>query len=122
MLLFLWQGGVVLFLLIESIRDIVIIGAGVLMILTFAALFVFTIVLGLSVRALLGVVKTLLQEEVNPLLDTTRSTVKKVQGTATFIGENAVTPVVKVYGTVAGAKRAAGVLAGIRGRRKKQES
>lgn len=111
-----------MFLLIESIRDIVIIGAGVLMILTFAAMFVFTIVLGLSVRALLGVVKTLLQEEVNPLLDTTRSTLKQVQGTATFIGENAVKPVVKVYGTVAGAKRAVGVLSGIRGRRKKQES
>jgi hypothetical protein len=104
-------------LFVAGLRDWVIILAGIMMILTFFALFVFTVVLGLSIRALLGVVRSMLKEEVNPLLDTTRLTVQRVQGTATFLGESAASPVIRVYGVVAGARRAAGVIAGINGRR-----
>ena len=105
-------------LLLEAVRDWVIIAAGSLMILVLMAMFVFTVVLGLSVRALLGVVQGTLKEEVNPLLDSTRLTVQRVQGTTTFLGETAVGPVIRVYGVVAGARRAVGVIAGITGRRK----
>lgn len=102
-------------------RDIIIIAAGSIFILLLVAMFVFTVVLGLSVRALLNVVKGTLQDEVNPLLDSTRLTITRVQGTATFVSETAVTPVIRVYGAVAGAKRAAGVIAGISGRRKQED-
>ena len=108
-------------LFVEAFRDWIIIIAGILIILTFFAMFVFTVVLGLSIRALLGVIKGTLQDEVNPLLDSTRLTVQRVQGTATFISETTVSPVIRVYGVFAGAKRAAGVIAGFSGRRKQED-
>lgn len=109
---------VLVLLLLEAVRDWVIIAAGSLMVLVLMAMFVFTAVLGLSVRALLRVVQSTLKDEVNPLLDSTRLTVQRVQGTASFLGESAVGPVIRVYGVVAGARRAVGVIAGITGRRK----
>lgn len=106
---------------LAGVRDVVIIAAGSIFILLLVAMFVFTVVLGLSVRALLNVVKGTLKDEVNPLLDSARLTVTRVQGTATFVSETAVSPVIRVYGAFAGAKRAAGVIAGISGRRKQED-
>jgi hypothetical protein len=101
-------------------RDLIIIAAGSLTILVLLALFVFTVVIGLSVRALLGAVRTLLHDEVTPLLTQGRQTVRRVQGTATFISENAAGPVIRVYGAVAGGRRLLGVLSGVSGKRKKR--
>jgi hypothetical protein len=101
-------------------RDVIIIAAGSLTILVLLALFVFTVVIGLATRGLIGVVRSLLRDEVAPLLQQVRLTVKRVQGTATFISENAVGPVIRVYGMVAGGRRLLGVLSGFSGRRKKQ--
>ena len=105
------------FLSLADARDIIIIAAGSLMILLLLAAFISTVVLGLSVRALIGAVRGLISDEVTPLLHDSRSTVSKVQGTVTFVSENAVKPVVRVSATVAGARRMMSVLAGISGRR-----
>ena len=98
-------------------RDIVIIAAGGLMVLVLLAILVFTVVLGLGARALLGAVRSTLKDDVSPLFDSAHQTVRTVRGTAVFVSETAVSPVIRVYSIAAGARRAVGVLAGITGRR-----
>jgi len=102
---------------LQEWRDIIIIAAGSLMILVLLAVFIFTVVLGIAARALLGTLQTVLKGEVTPLLTSARQTLHNVRGTTAFIGETAVAPVIRVYGIVAGTRRALGVLTGVTGRR-----
>ncbi len=104
---------------LQDWRDVIIIAAGSLTILVLLAIFVLTVVLGLAARSLLGAVQGLLKDEVKPLLGSAQQTVQKIHGTTTFLGETTVTPVVRVYGAIAGARRMIGVLSGISGRRKR---
>ena len=105
---------------LADIRDVIIIASGAIAILLLIALFVFTVVVGLALRVLLGTVRALLGEEVTPLVQSTRQTVKRVQGTAAFVTETAVSPVIRVYGVVAGGRRFIAVVSGITNRRKRQ--
>jgi len=47
----------------------------------------------------------LLQNEVRPILRTTNETVNNLRGTAEFLGENVVEPVIKLNGYLAGMNR-----------------
>jgi hypothetical protein len=47
----------------------------------------------------------LLQNEVRPILNATNETVNTLRGTAEFLGENVVEPVIKLNGYLAGLKR-----------------
>ena len=47
----------------------------------------------------------LLQNEVRPILDATNETVNNLRGTAEFLGENVVEPVIKLNGYLAGMQR-----------------
>jgi len=47
----------------------------------------------------------LIQNEVRPILDATNETVNTLRGTAEFLGENVVEPVIKLNGYLAGLKR-----------------
>ena len=47
----------------------------------------------------------LLQNEVRPILDATNDTVNNLRGTAEFLGENVVEPVIKLNGYLAGMQR-----------------
>ena len=98
---------------LQEWRDVVIIVAGALMVLVLLAIFIFTVVLGIAARSLLSTIQTLLRGEVTPLLDSVRQTLQNVRGTTAFIGETAVSPVIRVYGVIAGARRALGVLSGV---------
>jgi len=51
-----------------------------------------------------------------------RLTVQRVQGTVAFISETAVSPVIRIYGIFAGARRAAGVVSGVRRRVQRTDS
>lgn len=106
---------------LQDWRDVIIIAAGSLAILVLLAVFVFTVVLGLAARALIGTIQTLLKGEVTPLLDSARQTVQSARGTTTFIGETAVAPVIRVYSVVAGARRMIGVLGGFAARRSRRQ-
>lgn len=106
---------------LQEWRDVIIIAAGAMMILMLLAVFIFTVVLGLATRSLLSTVQTLLKGEVTPLLDAARQTLQQVRGTTAFIGETAVSPIIRVYGIVAGARRMGAVLGGITGRRNQRE-
>jgi 4-amino-4-deoxy-L-arabinose transferase-like glycosyltransferase len=47
----------------------------------------------------------LIQNEVRPILDATNKTVNTLRGTAEFLGENVVEPVIKLNGYLAGLRR-----------------
>ena len=102
---------------LEDVRDVIIIVAGSLTILVLVAVLIFTVAIGVAARILLGTLQNLVKTEVTPLVSQMRQTAGRVQGTATFIGETAVTPIIRVYGVVAGTRRAMGVLSGVAARR-----
>ena len=103
---------------LDNVRDIVIIVAGSFAVLVLVAVLVVTVVLGLASRALLSTLRSVLKDDLGPLLDSAQQTVQTVRGTTTFIGEKAVSPIIRVFGVVAGARRAVGVVTGVVGRRK----
>ncbi|MCH8995418.1 MAG: hypothetical protein IH959_10725 [Chloroflexi bacterium] len=102
---------------LTTFRDIVIVTAGALMILVLLALFIFTVVVGMATRTLLKTVGALVNDEVMPLVQSARHTTQRVRGTISFISETSVTPFIRVFSIVAGARRMVGVLSGITGRR-----
>jgi hypothetical protein len=102
-------------LFVATFRDWVIIFMGIAVAAFFVVALVITIVLGLLLRAVLRKTLALMDESVKPLLGTARETADHVKGTTTFVGNAAVTPVIRAYGVVAGVRRAAGVISGLTG-------
>ncbi|HMZ08672.1 MAG TPA: hypothetical protein PK078_13735 [Anaerolineales bacterium] len=67
-----------------------------------------TLVIGVALVVLvvqLASLINLLQNEVRPILHATNETVNSLRGTAEFLGENVVEPVIKLNGYLAGLKR-----------------
>lgn len=67
-----------------------------------------TLVIGVALIVLivqLASLINLLQNEVRPILHATTETVNTLRGTAEFLGENVVEPVIKLNGYLAGLKR-----------------
>ena len=67
-----------------------------------------TLVIGVALIVLvvqLASLINLLQNEVRPILNATNETVNSLRGTAEFLGENVVEPVIKLNGYLAGLKR-----------------
>ena len=81
----------------ETIRDIFIIFMALESLLIGAAL----VVLIVQFASLIN----LLQNEVRPILDATNETVNHLRGTAEFLGENVVEPVIKLNSYLAGMQR-----------------
>ena len=81
----------------DKIRDIFIIFMALESLLIGVAL----IVLIIQFASLIN----LLQNEVRPILDATNETVNHLRGTAEFLGENMVEPVIKLNGYLAGMRR-----------------
>jgi len=81
----------------DKIRDIFIIFMALESLLIGVAL----IVLIVQFASLIN----LLQNEVRPILDATNDTVNHLRGTAEFLGENVVEPVIKLNGYLAGIQR-----------------
>lgn len=82
---------------VERIRDVFIIFMALESLLIGAAL----IVLIVQFASLIN----LLQNEVRPILNATTETVNHLRGTAEFLGENVVEPVIKLNGYLAGLTR-----------------
>ena len=82
---------------VERIRDVFIIIMALESLLIGAAL----IILIVQFASLIN----LLQNEIRPILDSTNETVNHLRGTAEFLGESVVEPVVKLSGYLAGMQR-----------------
>jgi len=92
--------------LIRIIRDLVII---------FLALEGILIVLALGILVIqLAKLINLLQTEVKPILENTQQTVKTAQGTVEFVSQNALAPILRLSGFLAGASVLTRELLGIR--------
>ena len=94
----------------EEWRDVLVMAYAVAGTLLFLVAMVFTIILGLLSVSTVNRARGLMKEKVAPTLDSVRETSESLRGTVGFIGENAVSPIVKVYGAAAGARRFAGVI------------
>jgi len=97
----------------EEWRDVLVMSYAVAGTLLFLVGLIFTIIIGLLSMSTVNRARRLMKDKVGPTLDSVRETSESVRGTASFIGENAVTPVVKVYGAAAGARRFVAVIARI---------
>lgn len=109
-------------LFVSSFRDWVIIVAGILISAFFFVSLIITIVVGwavwMLVRKVIKLVDNgdqLLDDRIRPLLGSVRETADHVKGTATYVSNAAVTPIVRTYGVFAGVRRAFGVLSGLTG-------
>jgi hypothetical protein len=86
-------------------RDVAVIAYSVAGTLAFAVILLFTIIIGYLLMSTIGRVRGLLKNQVQPALANVRQTTETVRGTANYISDYAVKPVVKAYGTYAGARR-----------------
>ena len=102
-------------LFVATFRDWVIIFMGIAVAAFFFVALIVTIVLGFLARVLMKKSISVLDEGIKPLLSNANETVTHVKGTATYVTQSAVTPIVRTYGVVAGVRRAASVLAGLTG-------
>jgi hypothetical protein len=74
------------------------------------------ILVALLIRAVLsakGLIADLVNESVKPTLDSIKGTAESIKGTTDFMGEKAVSPVIRTYGMVSGVRRGLSVLTGL---------
>lgn len=86
-------------------RDVAVISYGFAGTIAFGLIIIFTLAIGIMSWMTLSRVRGLLKDSVQPTLESVRQTSESVRGTVEFISDYAVTPVVKTYGTVAGARQ-----------------
>jgi len=100
----------------ETTRDLIIIAWGLLSVLAvgLACMFVFSLWRGTS--ALIGNVRTVVNEDVRPIIATGEETVKNVTGTTRFVGDTVVSPIIRLYGIIAGIRRGFSVFTRVSGR------
>ncbi len=109
------------FLFLTEFRDVVVIVWGVLSILLLLALSLLVLVLTFSVKRLIRDLNHLIDADVRPVLSSARESVDNVAGTTRFIGDKAVTPVIRVLGLVSYVRRGFSVFGGLTGRRRHAE-
>jgi len=97
---------------LQDVRDLVIIIAGSLTILLLVISIVVVLVVGFAARGLIGAGKGVVQGQLSPTLDSARQVMDDIRGTTSFIADTTVSPIIRVYGLVAGLKRGAMALAG----------
>ncbi|MPZ48550.1 MAG: hypothetical protein GEU75_04425 [Dehalococcoidia bacterium] len=103
---------------LADVRDVVVIVYGIIGIIFFFIALIMLMVVGFTVKGLIGSVRELLDESVKPTVDSIRGAADTVRGTTEFVGRTAVSPIVRTYGMAAGMKKGLGVLAGFNSRRK----
>ncbi len=105
----------------ENTRDIIIIIWGILSILALAMLIWLFVVIGAGVSRLVKDVRVIANEDVRPIIATTRESANNVTGSTRFVGDTVVSPIIRLYGIIAGIRRAIGVFTRLtrRGRREK---
>ena len=99
---------------LEDVRDYSVIAYTASGTVVFVVMFFFTVIIGLLTWRTISRVNRLLKNNVQPALGNVRETTETVRSTVSFISDNAIKPVVKVYGTYAGARRFIAVLARFR--------
>lgn len=95
---------------LQELRDLVIVIAGSISIVLLFVLVIAAIVLTIAARMLISTANGILRSEVAPLFQTARHTVDNVTGTATFVTDTVVSPIIRVGSLLAGIRRFLSVL------------
>ena len=103
---------------LQEWRDVIMIAFMLVGLLAFFAIFLVTVALGFLGTGIMGRVKSILRDNVQPATENARATAENIRGTVSYVSETAVKPVVKVYGAAAGARRFVGVVSRFAGRGK----
>ena len=91
---------------LQDLRDVTIVAFTIAGTLLFLAALIVTIAVGAMAVATLRAVRKLVNENVKPMI-------ANVQGTATFVSDTTVSPIVRAYGIYSGVRRGMGVLSGL---------
>ncbi len=89
----------------EEWRDLFIMCFMVAGTLLFLVTTVLTIIVGVLSTGAVMRARQILKINVQPAMENVRETTSTIRGTVSFVSDNAVKPVVKVYGVAAGARR-----------------
>jgi len=90
---------------LQDLRDVTIISFTIAGTVLFLIAIVFTVVIGWATKSTVSKVKGMVSDSVQPTLENVRETTESVRGTVAFVSDYAVTPVVRTYGIIAGARR-----------------
>ena len=101
---------------IQDLRDVTIISFTIAGTVLFLIAIVFTVVIGWTTKSTVSKGKGVVSDNVQPTLENVRETTDSVRGTVAFVSDYAVTPVVRTYGIIAGARRFMAVLSRLRQR------
>ena len=102
----------------EDWRDVFIMAYMVAGILLFLVATIFTVIVGLLAVSAMKKTKRILTGNLQPTLENVRETSETIRGTATFVSDYAVRPVMHAYSTFAGARRFVAVFVRLARRKK----
>jgi len=88
------------------VRDVTIIAFTIAGTVLFLAAIVVTVVVGMAATGAFRAARRLIDEGIKPM-------VSNVRGTVTFVSDTAVSPIIRAYGLLSGARRGLGVLSGL---------
>ena len=91
---------------LQDVRDVTIIAFTIAGTILFLVAIVVTVVVGMAATGVFRAARRLVDEGVKPMVGNVRETV-------TFVSESAVSPIIRVYGLLAGARRGLSVLSGL---------
>lgn len=94
---------------LQDVRDVTIIAFAASGTVLFLIGIILALVVGVLTVNTISRINRVVKENVQPALEGVRDSVENVRGTVTFISDHAVTPVVRVYGAFAGARRFMGI-------------
>jgi SNF family Na+-dependent transporter len=101
---------------LQDLRDVTIISFCIAGTVLFLIAIIFTVVIGWGAKSAVWKVKGVVSDSVQPTIENVRETTENVRGTVAFVSDYAVTPVVRTYGIIAGARRFMAVLSRFRHR------
>lgn len=90
---------------LQELRDITIVSFTITGTVLFLVAIIFTVIIGWATKSTVSKVKGIVSDGVQPTLENVRETTENVRGTVAFVSDYAVTPVVRTYGIIAGARR-----------------
>ncbi len=101
---------------LQDFRDVTIISFTIAGTVLFLVAILFTIAIGAVSFFTVRRMRKVVSEGVQPTVENVRETTENVRSTVAFISDHAVTPVVRTYGIIAGARRFMVVVSGFRRR------
>ena len=90
---------------VQEVRDYSLIVFCITGVIAFGLIIIATLITTFLSWNILGRIKKILKENIQPATVNVRETTQNLKGTVSYISDNAVKPVVKVYGVAAGARQ-----------------